>query len=105
MKQTYLSPEAAEWLVERGVHAVGCEPAGLEHAWGGYYEKRWYDKDTPFPPSWPGHQVLLSNDIYIIEGLTNVDRIKGQRVRFSALPLAIPEATGCPVRAVAWSEH
>ena len=27
--QTYLTVEAAEWLVDRGIHAVGCEPAGI----------------------------------------------------------------------------
>jgi kynurenine formamidase len=105
MRQTYLTPGAAQWLVERGVHAVGCEPAGIEHVWDGYYVKRWYDKDTPNKPSWPAHQILLSNDVYVIEGLTNLERIKGQRVRFAALPLAIPQATGCPVRAVAWLER
>ena len=40
-----------------------------------------------------------------IEGLTNLDRIKGRRVRFAALPLPIPGASGCPVRAVAWVDR
>jgi kynurenine formamidase len=105
IKQTYLAVDGAEWLVERGVHSVGCEPAGIEHVPEGLWKYHWYDKDTPNLPSWPAHQVLLSNDVYIIEGLTNLDRIKGQRFRFAALPLPIPGASGCPVRAVAWVDR
>jgi kynurenine formamidase len=46
IKQTYLTPEAAQWLVDRGVKAVGCEPAGIEHLPDGYFVHRWYAKDT-----------------------------------------------------------
>ena len=102
IKQTYLTPEAAKWLVDRGVKAVGCEPGGIEHLPDGYFVHKWYAKDTPNPPSWPAHRILLGHHVYIIEGLTNLDRIKGQRVRFAALPLNLPGLTGCPVRAVAW---
>jgi kynurenine formamidase len=105
IKQTYLTVEAAQWLVDRGVRAIGCEPGGIEHLPDGYFVHRWYAKDTPNPPSWPAHRVLLGNHVYIIEGLTNLDRIKGERVRFAALPLLLPGLTGCPVRAVAWIDR
>ena len=104
IKQTYLTPGAAEWLVERGVKAVGCEPGGIEHLPDGYFVHRWYAKDTPNPPSWPAHRILLGSDVYILEGLTNLDRVRGRRVRFAALPLSIPGLSGSPVRAVAWTE-
>lgn len=105
IRQTYLTVDAAEWLVARGVHAVGMEPAGVEHVPDGLFKYRWYDKDTPNLPSWPAHQVLLGSHVYIIEGLTNLDRIKGQRVRFAGLPLLIPGLSGCPIRAVAWIDR
>ncbi|MGI9657294.1 MAG: cyclase family protein [Gaiellaceae bacterium] len=105
IKQTALSEEAARWLVERGVVAVGCEPPGIEHLATGYFEKEWYSKDSPHQPSWPVHRTLLGNDVYIIEGLTNLDRIAGKRVRFAALPLNLPGLSGCPVRAVAWLDR
>jgi len=104
IRQIYVTPDAAHWLVDRGIHAVGCEPAGIEHVPDGLFKYHWYDKDTPNLPSWPAHQNLLSNDVYIIEGLTNLDQIKGERVRFAGLPLPIPGASGCPIRAVAWRE-
>jgi kynurenine formamidase len=105
IKQTYLTVEAAQWLVDRGVHAVGCEPAGIEHVPDGIFRYEWYDKDTENVPSWPAHQILLSNDVYIIEGLTNLEPLLGQRVKFSALPLIIEGASGCPVRAIAWKDR
>jgi kynurenine formamidase len=102
--QTYLTVEAAHWLVERRVRAVGCEPIGIEHVPDGLLINDWYNPQTEHPPPWPVHTMLLSNDIYIIEGLTNLERLRGQRVRFAALPALIPGLTGCPVRAVAWTD-
>ena len=104
IRQTYLTPEGAEWLVNCGVHAVGCEPAGIEHVPDGLFTYEWYDKNTANLPSWPAHQVLLKSDVYIIEGLVNLEQIKGQRVRFAGLPLNVPRLSGCPIRAVAWTE-
>jgi kynurenine formamidase len=104
MRQTYLTPGAAEWLVARGAHAVGLEPASPDPVHAGLYEHGWADRPTPNPPAWPAHLILLRNDVYIIEGLVNLDRIRGQRVRFAALPPLIPGLSGCPVRAVAWVE-
>jgi arylformamidase len=102
--QTYVTVEGAEWLVARGVRAVGCEPAGIEHVPDGLLSYHWYDIRTPHQPPWPAHSILLGNDVYIIEGLTNLDQVRGERVRFAALPALIPGLTGCPVRAVAWRE-
>jgi arylformamidase len=104
MHQTYLTVEAAEWLVDRGVRAVGCEPVGIEHVPDGLLVHDWYNPKTEHGPPWPVHTILLGNDIYIIEGLANLDRLRGQRVRFAALPALIPGLTGCPVRAVAWTD-
>ena len=38
MRQTYLTPSAAEWLVARGAHAVGLEPASPDPVYAGMYE-------------------------------------------------------------------
>jgi kynurenine formamidase len=105
MRQTYLTAEAAQWLVDRGAHAVGIEPASPDHVHIGWYELGWGEKPTPNPPPWPAHGILLQNGVYIVEGLTNLARIKGQRVRFAALPALVPGLTGFPVRAVAWVER
>jgi kynurenine formamidase len=105
MQQTYLTPSAAQWLVDHGAVAVGLEPASPDPVWAGMYEYGWADPDGPNSPPWPAHGILLSNEVYIIEGLTNLDRIRGRRVRFAALPPLIPGLSGCPVRAVAWIDR
>jgi len=102
MLQTHVTVDGARWLVDRGVKSVGCEPIGIEYLYGGYYVEGYYDRSHPDP--WPVHGLLLSNDVYIIEGLTNLARIKGERVMFAALPLLFPGLSGSPVRAVAWRE-
>jgi len=101
MRQTHLSVEAAQWLVDRGVKAVGCEPVGIEHLYDAYYVHGYYDVSHPNP--WPIHRTLLANDVYIIEGLANLEPLRGRRVQFAALPLLFPGLSGSPVRAVAWA--
>jgi arylformamidase len=100
MHQTYFTVEAAEWLVQRGVRAVGVEPCSPDHVYDGLFVHGWADPANR--PAWPIHRVFLSNDVYIVEGLTSLDRIKGKRVMFAALPLLVPGLSGSPVRAVAW---
>ncbi len=98
--QTYVTVEAASWLVERGVHAVGVETACFEHAYQRTVVDRCYEPTEHNP--WPAHRVCLESDVYIIEGLTRLESIAGQRVMFAATPLPVPGSSGSPVRAFAW---
>ena len=104
MHQTYLTPEAATWLVERGAKAVGVEPASVDHVRNGYLVHGWGEKSARNAMPWPAHRILLESGIPVIEGLYDLGRIAGERVRFAALPALIPGLSGCPVRAVAWRE-
>jgi arylformamidase len=99
--QTYVTMEAAQWLVERGVSAVGVETACFEHAYQRTVVDRAYEPPETNP--WPAHRICLENDVYIIEGLTNLRGLRGQRVNFAAAPLPVPRSSGSPVRAYAWS--
>lgn len=101
--QTFVTPEGARWLVERQVKAVGVQPFSFEHLYEALFVRDEYNKATP-PPHFEAHQIVLSNDIYIIEGLGNLDQVVGRRLRFAALPLPVPGSSGSPVRAVAWSD-
>jgi arylformamidase len=102
-KQTYMTPDAAQWLVDHEVKTVGVETYSFENLYEGIFVHKWYDKATP-EPHWPAHTICLRENVYIIEGLANVRDIVGERVRFSALPLPVPGSSGSPVRAVAWRE-
>ncbi len=102
-KQTYVCPEAAAWLVKKGVKSVGTQAWSFEHFYEAIFVHDWYNKATP-PPHWPAHTICLESNVYILEGVYNLDKILGKRVHFSALPLPVPGGSGSPVRAVAWEE-
>lgn len=83
----YITPAAAEWLVERGVKLVGFDlmtpemPVGMRSA----------DFDYPV------HQVLLGADVLVIENLAGgLESICGGRLEISAVPLPIRGSDGGP---------
>jgi arylformamidase len=98
--QTYVTVDAAVWLVDRGITAVGVETACFEHAYQRTVVDRAYEPPETNP--WPAHRICLENDVYIIEGLTNLGGLRGRRVNFAAAPLPVPGSSGSPVRAFAW---
>ena len=79
-----LAEDCAVVLLESGAGLVGTDAASLD--------------DHPYPI----HQVLLGEGVLLAENLANLDRLGTGRVICAFLPLAIPEADGAPVRAVAW---
>jgi arylformamidase len=100
MHQTYVTVEGAQWLVEHQVGAVGVETACFEHGYQRTVIDRCYEPSEHNP--WPAHRICLESDVYIIEGLTNLAVIAGERVHFAAAPLPVPRSSGSPVRALAW---
>ena len=93
----YTARSACEWLVRRGVKAVGYD-----------YPPDHCIRTTIFSPGTTvtraecvTHDVFFPAGITVIEYLTNLDRIGAARCRFMALPLRIEGADGSPVRAVA----
>jgi len=101
-KQTFVTENGAQWLVDKGVKAVGVETFGFEHVYEGIFVRQVYRPEITDP--WPAHRIVLAAGVYIIEGLTNLAGIVGRRVHFSALPLPVPGSSGSPVRAVAWED-
>lgn len=93
----YTARSACEWLVRRGVKAVGYD-----------YPPDQCIRTTIFSPGTKversecvTHDVFFTAGVTVIEYLTNLDRIGTPRCRFLALPLRIEGADGSPVRAVA----
>jgi kynurenine formamidase len=99
-EQTFLTESGAHWLVAQGVHAVGVETACLEHSYQRSIVERCYRPEERDP--WPAHRICLERDVYVIEGLTGLEPLAGQRVSFAAAPLPVPGSSGSPVRAFAW---
>lgn len=86
-----LSVDATRYLVEeKGIHAIGTDATGLEV------------RGTDYQPV---HQLLFSNDVAMIESMTNLDRLSGRRFTIIILPLMIEGMDACPVRIVASENH
>jgi kynurenine formamidase len=97
--QSFLTEEAAEWLVKHGVQSVGSNTPGLEDHKRGARE-HWMDPANQ-KQAWPVHKILLRRHIPIIEGLVNLDKLVGKKFQFIGLPLKIEGIDGAPVRALA----
>ena len=79
-----LTPAAATWCAERGYDLA-------------------FDTPSPDPhgsTELPAHHALLGSDRLLIENLTGLEGLP-RRFRLVAFPLALADADGAPVRAVA----
>jgi kynurenine formamidase len=82
-----LDESGAQWLVDKKINALAIDLPTV-------------DVEDP-PLERRAHIKLLSNDIYILENLVNLDRINRERFTFAALPLNIKGISGSPTRAIA----
>ena len=80
----YISRQAADFLVERGVRTVGID----------YLSVGGFKRDGSIV-----HQILLRGGIWIIEGL-DLSKVKAGRYNLICLPLKIDRGDGAPARAI-----
>lgn len=83
-----ISPELAQWMVDRKVRMVGVEPPSVADV-------------NDLPAVTLIHKILLGSQIIIVEGLTNLDKLTGPTCLFGALPLKVANGDGAPCRAFA----
>jgi len=87
----YLSVDAAEWLVAKGVKLFGIDCITV-------------DLPTPLRPKdfkFPVHKTLLGNEVLIAENVTNLGTIVGKKSRILAFPLMIKGSDAAHARIVA----
>ncbi len=82
-----LATSAARYLVSKKINMVGIDSPSID-----------VGKDSSFS----SHHILLKNNVLILENLCNLNKIKSTKFKLVALPLKIQNATGSPVRAVAF---
>ena len=81
---TYVTEDAAKFLVAQGVKLVGVDYLSVEQ-----YKK----------PGAPAHRALLGNDVIIIEGL-NLSEAEAGQYEMYCLPLKLANGDGAPARVV-----
>ncbi len=82
----YVHPDAARYLVERGVRMVGIDYISV----GSYHNPK-FGHDT--------HETLLNNGVYIIEGL-NLSGVKPGRYELICLPILLERGDAGSARAI-----
>ncbi|MBW2030914.1 MAG: cyclase family protein [Deltaproteobacteria bacterium] len=86
----YLSQGACGFLIQKGVRLLGMDTPSPDNP---------NDKAGSLQDS-PNHKKLLANGIVIVEYLTNLREIEGQRFWLIALPLKLLGCDGAPARVV-----
>ena len=81
---TYLAPDGAEHLVQRGVGLVGIDYLSIEQFHSGHHRT---------------HLTLLEKDIVIVEGL-DLTEVPSGEYQLICLPLRLAGLDGAPARAV-----
>lgn len=86
-RRPYLETEAVDWLIDRGIKALGIDCSG--------FENRAVESNEV------NHRRLLGSGILIIEDMNNLDLLKQERVFFFALPLQVEGLDACWIRPIA----
>ncbi len=85
-----LSVEATKYLVvDVGIHCIGTDATGLEI------------RGTDHQPV---HQLLFAHNVAMIESMTNLDKLSGNRFTIITLPLMIEGMDACSVRIVGFEQ-
>ena len=84
-----LSVSAAKYLASKKINLVGIDSPSID-----------VGTDSKFSV----HQIFAKKGMLIVENLANLDKIKSSTFHLVVLPLKLKNATGSPVRAVAFVE-
>ena len=88
-KNPGLSVSAAKYLASKKIGLVGIDSPSID-----------LGKDSKFSV----HQIFAKKGMLIVENLANLEKIKLPKFHLVVLPLKLKNATGSPVRAIAFVE-
>lgn len=101
-RSPWLTADAARWLADTAVAAVGYDfpqDRGIRAP----YVDDW--QPTTVEDDWACHRLLLQRGIPQIEYLTNLGAVTDDRCLFFAVPLRFARSDGSPVRAFAFRQR
>ena len=86
-KNPGLSISAANYLAAKKINLVGIDAPSV---------------DLGLDSKFPAHHILTKNNILIVENLANLDKINSGNFHLVIAPLKLKNATGSPIRALAF---
>ena len=81
-----VSTDAAQWLVDRGIAAVGIDTASI---------------DTGNSADFKVHQILAGNSVPVLENVASLEEIPDRGAFLMAFPMKIGSGSGAPCRIAA----
>ena len=88
-KNPGLSVSAAKYLASKKINLVGIDSPSID-----------LGKDSKFSV----HQIFAKKGMLVVENLASLEKIKSSKFHLVVLPLKLKNATGSPVRAIAFVE-
>ena len=88
-KNPGLSVSAAKYLASKKINLVGIDSPSID-----------LGTDSKFSV----HQIFAKKGMLVVENLANLEKIKSSKFHLVVLPLKLKNATGSPVRAIAFIE-
>ena len=88
-KNPGLSVSAAKYLASKKINLVGIDSPSID-----------LGTDSKFSV----HQIFAKKGMLVVENLANLEKIKSSKFHLVVLPLKLKNATGSPVRAIAFVE-
>ena len=82
----FISKEVIEYFIKAGVKLVGVDTVNIDSS-----------KDL----ARPAHSLFLKNEIFIVENLTNLDKLYSKNFVFYAVPLKAKKVAALPIMAFA----
>ncbi len=90
-EQPYITEEAAQWLVDRGVRVLAMDTPQVDSP----------DNGRTGPKDSPNHKIMLGAGVVFVEYCTNLRQISRPEVELVVLPLNILGSDGAPARVIA----
>ena len=87
----FLSENAAQWLVEKGVRLIAMDTPSPDNP----AHSRGTPKDSP------NHKVLLGAGVVLVEYLANLKALTASEVELIVMPLKLKDCDGAPARCAA----
>jgi len=88
-KNPGLSVSAAKYLASKKISLVGIDSPSI---------------DLGMASKFSVHQIFAKKGMLVVENLANLEKIKSSKFHLVVLPLKLKNATGSPVRAIAFVE-
>ena len=86
-----MTRESTLWLIDQGIKVMGIDAVTFDPPVWAMFERKQF---------WEAHMVMMDEDYWHIENLTNLDQLPSCHFKLSVFPIKWEGTTAAPVRAI-----